>query len=253
MSEDVIHFKYTFVFGNGDQKTFEIALRQDDLTLMHEIAQPYPEWTRLGNVQCPNCPLSEADNPHCPAALNLSHIIEVFKKTVSYDEVDVTIESDERFYVKHDSVQQGLSSMIGIYMVTSGCPIMERLKPMVRYHLPFATTEETKYRVLSMYLLAQYFRHRQGETPDWEFKDLSTIYNEIRTVNKNFCGRLSTVIEEDASINALVVLNCFADSVSFSLNGDMMADLEHLFQAYLRNDSLPSPACARNHALHRGP
>jgi len=256
MSENIIHFKYSFVFSNGDQKTFEIDLHKDDLTLIHEMTQPYPEWTRLSNGQCPNCPLSEADSPYCPAALNLSHIVEVFKKTVSYDEVDVTIESNERFYVKHDSVQQGLSSMIGIYMVTSGCPIMEKLKPMVRHHLPFATVEETKYRVLSMYLLAQYFRQRQGETPDWDFKDLTAMYNEIRTVNKNFCHRLSTVIEEDASINALVVLNCFADSVSFSLDGNMMADLEHLFQAYLRaekNDALPSPACARNHALPRVP
>ena len=233
MSENVIHFKYSFVFENGDLKTFEIAIDQETLSLHRTISKPYPAWTRLSNVKCPNCPLSEQENPYCPAALNMAHIIEVFKKTVSHDEVDITIESNERFYVKHDSVQQGLSSMIGLHMVTSGCPIMEKLKPMIQHHLPFATVEETKYRVLSMYLLAQYFRYRRGETPDWNFKELTTIYSDIRTVNKSFCKRLSTVIEEDASVNALVVLNCFADSVSFSLDGDMMADLEHLFKAYL--------------------
>ena len=252
MSKGLIHFKYSFVFGNGEQKTFRIAIRQDDLSLIHDIPEPYPEWTRLSNAQCPNCPLSEADSPYCPAALHLSHIIEAFKQTVSYDEVDVTIESNERFYVKHDSVQQGLSSMIGIHMATSGCPIMEKLKPMVRYHLPFATVDETKYRVLSMYLLAQYFRYRQGETPDWDLHGLMDIYQEISTLNQSFCRRLLTVIEEDASVNALVVLSCFADSVSLSLDGDMLTDLENLFRDYL-TPATPAPASAHNHAPHQTP
>lgn len=252
MSKDMIHFKYSFVFGNGQQKVFQIAIRREDLSLVHEAAQPYPEWTRLSHEQCPNCPLSEADSPHCPAALSLSPIIDAFKQTTSYDEVDVTIESNERFYVKHDSVQQGLSSMIGIHMATSGCPIMEKLKPMVRHHLPFATIEETQYRVLSMYLLAQYFRYRQGDTPDWDLQGLTASYYEISTLNQSFCRRLATVIEEDASVNALVVLNCFADSISLSLDGNMLADLENLFRTYL-TPATPSPASVHNPAPRQAP
>lgn len=252
MSTDTLHFTYSFVFGNGQQKVFQIAIRQDDLSLIHEATRPYPEWTRLTHEQCPNCPLSAADSPHCPAALSLSHIIDAFKQTASYDEVDVTIESNERFYVKHDSVQQGLSSMIGIHMATSGCPIMEKLKPMVRHHLPFATIEETQYRVLSMYLLAQYFRYRQGNTPDWELHGLMAIYRDISTLNQSFCRRLLTVIEEDASVNALVVLNCFADSVSLSVDNNMLTDLENLFRTYLTS-TIPSLASAHNHAPRQAP
>ena len=33
---------------------------------------------------------------------------------------------------------------------------MESLKPMVRFHLPFATVEETVFRSVSTYLLSQY-------------------------------------------------------------------------------------------------
>ena len=59
MSENVIHFKYSFVFENGDLKTFEIAIDQETLSLHRTISKPYPAWTRLSNVKCPNCPLSE--------------------------------------------------------------------------------------------------------------------------------------------------------------------------------------------------
>ena len=74
-------------------------------------------------------------------------IIHSFKDSISYEEVEVFITTKARTYMKRTTLQKGLSSLLGIYMVTSGCPTMEKLKPMVRYHLPFATEEETKYRV----------------------------------------------------------------------------------------------------------
>ena len=37
-------------------------------------------------------------------------------------------------------------------MALSGCPVLEQLKPMARFHLPFASVEETIYRAASMYL-----------------------------------------------------------------------------------------------------
>ena len=119
-------------------------------------------------------------------------------------------------------------------MVTSGCSIMEKLKPMVRYHLPFATEEETRYRVISMYVLAQYFLFKRGKTVDWELKKLVDIYDDIQTVNKHFCKRLATIQSKDASINALIVLDCFADFVRFSINKKMLDEIEFLFNAYFK-------------------
>ncbi len=118
-------------------------------------------------------------------------------------------------------------------MVTSGCPVMDKLKPMVRYHLPFATEDETRYRVISMYLIAQYFIHRKGEEPDWDLKNLVKIYDEVRVVNKSFSKRLSNIKIEDASINALIILDCFADFVKFSISKDMLDDMKTMFRAYL--------------------
>ena len=59
-------------------------------------------------------------------------------------------------------VQMGVSSLLGVIMTTSGCPIMAQLKPMVRFHLPFASLEETIFRMVSMHLVAQYLRHQDG-------------------------------------------------------------------------------------------
>jgi hypothetical protein len=118
-------------------------------------------------------------------------------------------------------------------MVTSGCPLMEKLKPMVRYHLPFATKEETKYRVLSMYLLAQYFRHKCGKTPNWDLQALMDMYHDIKLLNKDFSQRLAHVRIEDASLNALALLDVFAQNLTFAIDKDNLDELERLFHAYI--------------------
>ena len=40
-------------------------------------------------------------------------------------------------------------------MATAGCPWTDRLRPMARFHLPFANEAETVYRSVSMYLLSR--------------------------------------------------------------------------------------------------
>ncbi len=232
-SNKLITFHYKFTFGDGREKEFNVNLDKKTLNLIQSGERTYPEWSELKYFKCPNCPLNEREHKCCPIAVNLFELIDSFSGSLSYEEVDVLIETEERKYTKHTSLQKGLSSLIGIFMVTSGCPILEKLKPMVRYHLPFATVEETEYRVLSMYLLAQYFLYKHGKKPDWEFKNLVKIYKDIRIVNENFCKKLSEIGVEDASINALVKLDVFAGFVSFSLDQDKLDNIELLFNAYL--------------------
>jgi hypothetical protein len=159
-------------------------------------------------------------------------LIRIFQDSVSYEEVKVFITTEARSYVKRTTLQKSLSSLIGIYMVTSGCPTMEKLKPMVRHHLPFATEEETKYRVLSMYLLAQFFIARRGGEPDWEFTRLVTLYQDIKLLNKSFSERLAHVTRKDASLNALTILDWFAESLTFSIGREHLDEIESLFTAY---------------------
>jgi hypothetical protein len=206
-----------------DAQTLNLIVPQKD---------SYPGWTALSFFQCPHCPLSEEQTPVCPIAGNLIDVILTFQESVSYEDVDISLETEVRTYSKHTSLQKGLSSLLGIYMVTSGCPKMEKLKPMVRYHLPFATQEETQYRIFSMYLLAQYFLHQRGQQPDWDLKELVQMYQDIKIVNKSFSQRLSQIQIEDASLNALAILDWFAEMLTFSVHKQELSEMESLFSAY---------------------
>ncbi|MBI3088352.1 MAG: hypothetical protein HYY91_05650 [Candidatus Omnitrophica bacterium] len=228
-----ITYHYTFTFpSSGDVKYVRIRLDGTTLTLIPE-PKPSPPWTALDHHQCPNCPLKKEQDPCCPAAVSLVDIVEFFSRSFSYETVEVCIESGERRYVKQTSLQQALSSLIGLLMVTSGCPVMGKLKPMVRHHLPFSTFEETRYRVLSMYLLAQYFVARRGRQPDWTFAQLASLYEEIGTVNASFHQRFLELAKGDASLNALAILQMFGETIKLSLDEKLLDDLEVLFQSYL--------------------
>ena len=177
--------------------------------------------------------MEEDKNLFCPIALSIVELADFSRNLTSYEKVELTIQCEERTYCKHTTLQQGISSLVGIYMVTSGCPVMEKLKPMVRYHLPFATCSETQYRVLSMYLLSQYFIYRRGKKPDWGLKKLVKIYDDIQIVNKCFYRRLAHNQSDDAALNALVRLDMFAKHISASIDRDTLDEVESLFVAYL--------------------
>ncbi|MEK7768273.1 MAG: hypothetical protein AAB286_00960, partial [Pseudomonadota bacterium] len=105
---------------------------------------------------CSNCPLGDSVE-YCPVAVNLSRVVETFRDNNSFEQTSVTVEAPERTYSKNVQLQKGISSLIGMIMVTSDCPIMDNLRPNARFHLPFATSMETFYRTVSMYFTAQYF------------------------------------------------------------------------------------------------
>lgn len=231
--ERALEYSYAFKVKDGRTKDFTVKLDPETLDLIPSDRKAKPSWTALDFHQCPNCPLDLATHPHCPVAASMVEAIDFFRSFKSYEEVDVRVDSPDRTYVKNTSLHEALSSLVGIYMVTAGCPVMQKLKPMVRFHLPFASEDETKYRVMSMYLMAQYFIFSQGGTPDWQMKNLIDIYDDVREVNRGFAQRLANIHVEDASLNALINLDCFAMSVSFSLNLQLLEELEIIFKGYL--------------------
>jgi hypothetical protein len=64
---------------------------------------------------------------------------------------------------------------------------------------------------------------------------LGKIYEAINKVNESFCKRLKQIDNiEDAALNAVVKLDCYAISVGFVLSEEMLGDFEPLFKAYLK-------------------
>ncbi len=233
VAEDTIKYNYIFKFNNGEEQEFNIALDRYSLDLIQQEDKYCPKWTKLNNCKCPNCSLDEKKHKFCPIAVNMEDIIDYFSVFVSSEPVDVLVTTNERTYLKKVTLQQGVSSLIGIYMVTSGCPVMEKLKPMVRFHLPFATMEETMYRAISMFLVSQYFSHQHGGNAEWDLKKLYAAYENVKIVNKSFLKRLKTIDTKDSNLKAVVVLDYFATIVNFSIDSKMVDDLNYLFEGYI--------------------
>jgi hypothetical protein len=175
---------------------------------------------------------------HCPVAVNLVPLVQEFTDSISFEKATVTVKSTERTYVKETTVQKALSSLLGMLMVTSDCPVMDKLRPMARFHLPFATAFETMYRAISMYLTAQQLAKRKGKDPDWDLKGLVKIYREISTVNKGISKRLSAASTKDANVNAVVILHSLGDAVPFFIESGL-DDLEVFFQDYVQSEGTP--------------
>ncbi|MFA7343025.1 MAG: hypothetical protein WC003_01860 [Terrimicrobiaceae bacterium] len=237
MDEKTFWIRYRFDFSDGDSKEFLVELDKPGLQLRGRPSMPLPGWTRLSHYQCSNCPLHEAQHPNCPIAVNLVGVIEAFADVISHEEADVEVMTELRKYSARVNMTHALGSLIGIFMATSGCPIMDRLKPMVLTHLPFPTTDESIYRSISMYLMAQYFRYKNGRSADWSLEKFGDFYEDINLVNQSFVKRLTAIVEKDASLNALVLLNCFATAARRVIAKERFDEVEQLFEAYLEGDA----------------
>ena len=221
MAKLVYHFK----FPDGRTESLQAGAAAPG-----EAQTDLPPWIELGCHQCANCPLSTADTKRCPMAVRLVPLVALFEKVRSYDDVTAQVESDERTVTKRTSVQKVLRSLMGLLSASSDCPHIEFLKPMAHYHLPFSSREETVYRVVSTYLLAQYFLRQQGKAADAGLEGLKAHYRALQQVNAGMATRLGAIRDPDgdSSVNALVLLDLFAHSLPDSID----ADLEELLPAF---------------------
>lgn len=224
---------YRFVFTEHGEKSFDIEINSETYQIILDENISVPDWTLHENILCPtqNC----VHKNFCPIAYQLDKVIKMFDGFPSYEKVTVHVETTSRTYSKQTSVQSGIGSLIGILMTTSGCHVLDKLRPMVHFHLPFATLEETEYRTFSMFLFAQFLRQRLGIEPDWKLTTLSNLYEDIIKINKNLAQRIAKLEKLDASINAVTILNNFAFSVSYSIEDEDFSKFEKLFESWLKD------------------
>ncbi|MEM7247263.1 MAG: hypothetical protein AAF533_18115 [Acidobacteriota bacterium] len=232
---------YEFWRGETRHHAVTVELELPSRRLVATTNGDEPAWTALGFRQCTNCPLSSSDVGPCPVAANLSPVLEAFKDVTSIETMRVEVRHGERCTSQEGSVKDGLASLFGLIMATSGCPVLDFLRPMTNVHQPFASPEETTFRAVSTYLMGQYFRQRAGHEPDWELSDLVELYAGLRTVNRCFAKRISAAIEEDAGSNALVQLNALADIASFSVTESWWEEFEESFSAHAQATTVPTP------------
>lgn len=227
----MIVISYLFTLAGGGVISHEVKL--DSLTGASPPAaqEDFPAWVDLHFHQCPNCPLDRAATPRCPAAEKIAPLTALANSLVSHDQIEVEIVTPERRIVQTTTAQRAMSALVGLELAASGCPLLAYFRPMARFHLPLATEEETAYRAMSMYLCAQYFVRQKGAESDFTLEGLKKIYGQLQQVNRAFAARLRAASDQDAAVNALVLLDMFAKGVPYTID-QALYQFDGLFSAY---------------------
>jgi len=223
---------YSYQFNVPDKESIELKLEIDSVTTtLKSNKDDMPFWIALGFNQCPNCPLSLDKELVCPVANNLIPLLNLVGSLVSYDQVNVVITTPDRTITADTTMQRAISAILGLIMATSPCPHTEFLKPMARFHLPLASEQETIYRTTSMYLLAQYFKSKNGLDYEMGFDGLTKIYENLQIINRALADRFRAAIKQDATVNAIILLDLLSQAVTWSIE-DQLDELQALFKRF---------------------
>ena len=231
-----VSIQYCFTLKDGAKEIFDLRLDAGSLELQGNIPAVPPPWTRLDFHQCPHCPLQPSRHPHCPLAVNLVEMLTASQRLISHDRIHVDVTVGERMISQETTAQRGISSLMGLLIATSGCPWTRFFKPMARFHLPLATVNETVFRAVGSYLLAQYFLKRRGKHFDIDLGGLRNVYDSVHELNIAMTKRLRGIAVGDANVNALIILDLFAQQLPFSIE-DELANIEPLFAPYFDEDT----------------
>jgi hypothetical protein len=139
------------------------------------------EWTRLEVDRCPHCTLAHARSAHCSAAVDLVPFVERFSALYSIDPIDVQVVATQYEVRKHADAQTALRILMGLILVTSACPILERMRPLAHMHMPFATTAE--------------------------MDGLDGLSSDFDRLNHAFSGRLELAVQGDACVKTAAYLS----------------------------------------------
>lgn len=206
-----ISYRFELVDGPVWEYTFYFDKRNH---IIPEANQEIRSWTLLENQKCSHCPLNSEQNKQCPIARNLDRVVEDSKNAISCKDALVTVKTKDRTYSKNCPTQVGLHSLFGLIMASSGCPHMEWLRPLARFHLPFLQPEEALFRVLSVALLEQLFTNPSSAVQDCAEK-VRARYIDVESVNHDFIKRIRTYCDGDADKNAIATLDVFVQLYQF--------------------------------------
>lgn len=207
--------RYTLSFHDASSVSCDIDTER---TGSFVDADSAPDWTRLDHHRCSNCPLSGQQHTHCPAALDMAKVVSCFAEAPSHKAVHVRVDMHERTHSRDTDLQTALHSVLSLMLCTSGCPVLSRMRGAAHQHVPFATLDETLFRLLGTYFLGQYLQARQGGQADWSLQGLADWCAEVQTVNQHLKQRLEDLAGGDAHLNAIVSLISMGMLVSLSLD-----------------------------------
>ena len=220
-----------YKFFEKNKEPVQINLEFNDKTyqIILDDTLEKPHWVSLSHHKCANCPLADTER-YCPTALAINAFLSHFTEKFSYEKTVIEVETSSRSIVTKSTFQTGIASLLGLVCATSGCPHTKFLRPLARFHLPFANEQETVFRSLSAYLLSEYVTKTQnGITPTLNFDRLNKNYEALSIVNSFLAERLRDGVKRDAALNAVIILDGLALITPENTDGSFI-DLENVFE-----------------------
>ncbi len=229
MADDLKRITYRFFVAADETLVVDLLFTKDTFRLVIPEGGPHPEWARLGHKRCPNCTLAD-DCEYCPSALGIAQFLPSFSARVSHDKAVVEVETPQRTIVSKTTFQTGMASMIGLVCATSGCPLTRFLRPMARFHMPFADEQETLFRAFSIWLLMSFVQRRaDGSDEPLSLEGLKHNYQQLSVMNSHLAERMRDTVSRDAALNAVIILDLFAQIAPDNIDGGF-DDITGIFQ-----------------------
>ena len=228
---------YKFTLADDSEEVFELVFDARTIELVINDQEPPPAWAELIYHQCPSCPMKPDTHLYCPVARNLATAVGRLDHLMSFDRVSVQVISTERRVSLNTSAQEGISSLMGLLIAGSSCPVTHFFKPMARYHLPFANKDETLWRAAATFLLASYFGEGGLKKSDISLDGLINIYYDVALLNDHMVERVRSATSKDSAVNALVHLDVFAKFLTPPLE-DSLNQIKHIFSPFLNQKEL---------------
>jgi len=225
---------YRVKINQGQYLEYVFTENEDGIKLVKPENQVTQKWMALEHNQCENCPLNSKSHPLCPIAENLSVLLSDWQNIISFDETTLEVNTKQRTIIATTTAQKVLSSLLGLIIATSDCPHTQFFRPMAQFHLPLASPEETSFRAISTHLITQFFRQQNGQKVNFDLQGLTDVYNNMHTVNICLKKRIESAVENDAALNAVVLLDIFAITLPNYLD-DELEKLKPLFSILISN------------------
>ena len=222
-----MQISYHFDFGDGQAAEVRVDVERHERGSGETMPAALPDWTLLERSKCPHCPLAGA--PHCPAAADLVPTIDTFAQIISHQQAQVTVRMAERTVSAHCQAQHALSSLVGLIMASSACPILGRMRGLTRTHLPFATMEESLLRVVGAFLIRQWLDAKDGAVAAPDLSGLKAHYADLEVLNKAFRQRLRSAQRQDSVLNAISSLGALSTGIGMSLEDDLRDVADYTF------------------------
>lgn len=225
--------EYSFIF--DEDTTVDFRVEENSDTSAEDGFDHVPTWMELERFRCEHCAIPPDSRRTCPAALAINPVVKIFSERISHETVQVVVRYQDIKLESVTTIQRAVRSLVGLLLALSACPVLMKLRPMASFHLPFGEKEQTVFRTVGMFFIAQYLRGLEGLESRWDLDELRGLYQQIHRTNTRLADRLREASSKDAAINGLIILDAFGQDVEMNIETNLKK-MKPLFWMYFEED-----------------